>query len=927
MLILSARIENFGTIKDQVEVNFDDGLNVLHGPNECGKSTLMRAIWYALTRRAQSGAQDIAQIKPKTGGTPRVEVEVTIGEDRYRITKTFAGTSGTAHLRHILSTGDIREYADDEADERLRQALGFSRTTDRSKTPDHFGLWPLTWVRQGEDNEDPARGLKSRGHDEKLTEMLGQLTGQALAGSTAQGLFQALEEEYKQFYTSGGSFTSKSGAPLYEARMALEKAANHRDDLEQRQLNYEADLKRFARIQSGLQTLQEKELPEIKREYEEAEKASHQVERIQRRLETASVSRSGAKTTVEKWQELLERRQKLRTTIESLEEEWRDLQESKESSEEELERLQRERSGLVAAKDSGDGERKAARQKVQRLRNRLEVLRLQEQYDQREKLVSNAQEHHEALTKTRGELQAIDIDETAVDELAQLEREAEKSATALRAASARLELNALANVDLQFGGELITLEAGAQREELVDAVVTLRVDDRLEISIHPGDQDLVSLRDQAYQAEKAFASKLEELKIGSLSKARAQARHRRDLQADEGRILALLEQIAPLGLQKLQEELEALGARLADARKKVQALEEEEELAPGESEEGAQVALSDAESALVDAERRFEDARQALNEHDREVDTLRHDIELWEERQKAARLRVEEAEQELAATIRSEGEDDAVAEELKRAQEELAQCDATIATLQDELEKLSADTVEATLERAKRTLENIEVELQNKREEFAVLKSNLQKDDLHGLHEKLATANHEVELAENEVERWSRQAEATRLLYDTLTQSRQEIRQIYLQPLRESVAELLQKLFPESTIEFGDDFSITSISRRTEGGDSFDGLSFGSREQLGLVVRLAMARLLAREGKPLPVFLDDVLTSTDDERFSTMANILTIVARDLQLIVTTCHWERFRRLGATKIIDLEARKRGLDASVQPVSATASMAPQ
>jgi uncharacterized protein YhaN len=57
-----------------------------------------------------------------------------------------------------------------------------------------------------------------------------------------------------------------------------------------------------------------------------------------------------------------------------------------------------------------------------------------------------------------------------------------------------------------------------------------------------------------------------------------------------------------------------------------------------------------------------------------------------------------------------------------------------------------------------------------------------------------------------------------------------------------------------------------------------------------------MARLIARE-RPHPVFLDDALSDTDPERFESIANILYSAARDMQIILTTCHHDRYRRLG------------------------------
>lgn len=75
MRIRSVSVENFGTIK-ALNLKFRDGLTLICGPNESGKTTLGRAMWFALTRRATSQAEKIREIEPNTIGTPSVEIEL-----------------------------------------------------------------------------------------------------------------------------------------------------------------------------------------------------------------------------------------------------------------------------------------------------------------------------------------------------------------------------------------------------------------------------------------------------------------------------------------------------------------------------------------------------------------------------------------------------------------------------------------------------------------------------------------------------------------------------------------------------------------------------------------------------------------------------------------------------------------------------------
>jgi uncharacterized protein YhaN len=68
-----------------------------------------------------------------------------------------------------------------------------------------------------------------------------------------------------------------------------------------------------------------------------------------------------------------------------------------------------------------------------------------------------------------------------------------------------------------------------------------------------------------------------------------------------------------------------------------------------------------------------------------------------------------------------------------------------------------------------------------------------------------------------------------------------------------------------------------------------------------------MARIVARE-RPHPVFLDDALSDTDPDRFDIIGDILHSVSQEMQIIMTTCHRRRHRKLGANSL-RMEALKQ------------------
>ena len=83
-------------------------------------------------------------------------------------------------------------------------------------------------------------------------------------------------------------------------------------------------------------------------------------------------------------------------------------------------------------------------------------------------------------------------------------------------------------------------------------------------------------------------------------------------------------------------------------------------------------------------------------------------------------------------------------------------------------------------------------------------------------------------------------------------------------------------------------------------------LSGGEQEQLFLIIRLALGQVLAREERQLVVF-DDVLNATDTGRLARVLALLEECADQLQIIILTCHPQRYRGLENASFFDLKQR--------------------
>ncbi len=127
--------------------------------------------------------------------------------------------------------------------------------------------------------------------------------------------------------------------------------------------------------------------------------------------------------------------------------------------------------------------------------------------------------------------------------------------------------------------------------------------------------------------------------------------------------------------------------------------------------------------------------------------------------------------------------------------------------------------------------------------------------------------------------------QAWQLLQETLSEAEKDgaahLGSALVQPVSERIADLTAGRYGE--LALGPQLDATGIEL---GGSEreFDALSVGTREQIALVLRLAIAEALGTF-----VVLDDQLTQTDDTRMEWTRRLLAQAAEASQVIVLTCH--------------------------------------
>ena len=152
MKIRAIRLKEVGRFSEPIALEGLSGdLDVLAGPNELGKSTILKAVRLALCEKHTSkDRKTVEALRPHNGGAPLVEVDFEIAGNTWRIRKQFlAGRS--AELRS-LSGSDVARGGD--AETKLAELLAGK---------DAAGRFALLWVDQGKPLAPPSAEAAANG--------------------------------------------------------------------------------------------------------------------------------------------------------------------------------------------------------------------------------------------------------------------------------------------------------------------------------------------------------------------------------------------------------------------------------------------------------------------------------------------------------------------------------------------------------------------------------------------------------------------------------------------------------------------------------------------------------------------------------------------------------------------------------------------
>jgi DNA repair exonuclease SbcCD ATPase subunit len=840
-----------------------DGVNVLCAVNEFGKSTCFDAL-HALFFQPHTGTPGAVQsLRPYSGGNPLVEADITTANGAFRLTKQFYG--GKRAMVRELASGRLVAQAD--------EAERFIANLVQGGTAGPAGL---LWVRQGITGiERRARSDEEgekRARESVLTSVQGEVESLTGGRRMAQAL-AACEAELAPLVTATGR--PKAGGPYAQALEERDTLIQLEQKLagELRELRDALDRRRSLRAR--LAELDDAERhASLLREVAQAEAALATARAHGEALRRAEVEAALARNARDAAREALDTLRRDLARLALLRE--REAKSRSRRDEAVVRQRAANEAGLAAATavEAAEAQEREARDLLARLDKAMRAR------EAGEKLARLRQEHERAAEGRReietieAELKALRLPAGALARLETLESELVglRATAAARRPLLRVAYDPGVAAGVQLDGA--TLEDGEERTLSGAATLAIKGVGRLAITLPQGGDDEADLA----RAEARRTALLAELAVADLAEARRRDSATRELNGRLDLVRQRLRLLAPDGLPALQEQIACLEAQGAGA-------------------EDAQGDPETVRASLVETEGRVVAARRAQREAQAARDAANADV--VETERALAGIASELAG--LAAALGPEQERNTLEAQRSAA---LAQAEQGWSAAQAQRDALQAGAVdiagaEAKLRRMRSVLDGASAEIASLREEAAELNGRIRARTDAAVEEAWQEASEKLGAAQRRVVALEREVALLTRLRAALEAARAEARDHYFAPVMTELRPLLGLLFEDATVTFDEETLLPRTVSRNGLEEPVGVLSGGMREQLAVLTRLAFARLLAKDGQPAPVILDDALVYSDDDRIERMFDALHRQASGQQIIVFSCRQRAFAQLGGT----------------------------
>jgi len=886
MKIRSVQLTNFRKFQGAFRVDgIADGVNVLVGNNELGKSTLLAAINAVIFERAKSQTKTTESFQHFVNGTvPEVELTFDLDGASWTIRKRFAGQSGKAVL---TSTGN-RRFEGEAAEMELQRLLQFE---GRRSGAEH-GIWGTLWVTQGKSFGDPEMDDASRRTLQGCIEaQVGVVTG----GDRGRKIPLAVDEALREIMNARGP-----SGKYKQTLVDLEEATALATQLDRKRNEVFEHMDSLARQKRDRRSLEAGWSDEVHRhELDESRLLRIAAATKALEIDAARIEANSAADRAARELQAVEVRARLARSLEAIENDIRlltvQIEQVKSGVNQERSMVEVGDRTLADLRDKLrlNGERG---RRLERLRSSITFQAEIQQHQETLSKASELQVKSGELSQWIGRITATDDSvsriETASANLAGASAALQAKATTVDFTIDTAALHGIRIDDAPMATGITSLSVVARTQITIDGIGTITIDPQI--------READAIVNQLLLAEEEVKAALEAAGVKNLNDARQAVAQRHEFERQLADVRREIAGLAPKEKSlKLDAGLESRQARIRELQGRLAA--EFEALGV---------------SMLPTAE---EVDKDIFENHDR-TDRLTADIAMADAAAGVPRSRLDEAtgvlhtlEQRLAGLKGSyETTHSALMASRNEFSDEQLSANALLLAGRSEeaksalkaIESNQGETVAAVDSRIKRLEalgKNHHESLARLNNEITRLTTLIEANEGAGIEEALGFAQADQTRLEAAVKGYEEEVSVLQLLQETLRDAESEVNSLYLAPIVSRVEPYLKMLLPGTDLMLDENLGISSLKRNGT-DEAFERLSDGTQEQLAILTRLAFAELLLTKGRPATVILDDAMAFSDDERIERMFDILTRAGDKVQILVLTCRKKLFTRFGGTELM-------------------------
>jgi uncharacterized protein YhaN len=875
MRIHRIKLRNYRGVS-QTEIIFPiQGVTIIEGDNEIGKTSLSEAIDLLLAEKDDSSKQRVRAVKPvHLDVGAEAEIELSTGPYHFVYRKRWHKQRET-----VLDILEPRrsQFTGREAHDKVRAIL--DETLDEA-------LWDAFRLKQGAQLEQAAFAGGSLGR------ALDKAAGGETTSDREDDLWERITAERDRYWTATGQAKVDRAAVGTQVDEANSKVI----ELETILRSLDDDAAAVDRLCDEAKVLLETQRTHREREdelvalFETIQTRRNDVIRLEGLRDTALAQRDRLLGVSTARTDLLARVADTAATVVEIQSQVASALPISQEVMARLKAVQEKFDAIKAEIHAAEIAQRLATSDRDFLRQQIEV----EQLKERLARVTDAEQRRSSAETI---LESSQVDDALVARLEAAGVEVAKAEASATTGAATITITALADVDLTISGQRDEIASGTARQLMVDGSTEVIVPGLVGMVVNAG-AEAQALADRLADARATFQATCDEGGVESLVEARLAASARSEAErALVETAKSIKDDLRDLTVDALTQKVANLTARIARY---------------GEDRPTDPPVPSSHDAAETVALQLSADLDQRRGERDRlekDLTRARDDLQAFELGDASNKARLEQAQiaadQELRslAEARAVQSDQVIDGELDDAEATLSARDAELAEVRRELAAQDPETVEELLRNARAVRTRLAGELHDNEERVRDLRIKLSILGEEGLATRLDAAKSQLAHLTIAHERLEARASAAKLLHDTFAQRRTEAHHRYVAPFREGIEMLGRLVFgPSLQIDLDDNLRI---SRRTLDGVTLDfaDLSTGAKEQLGMISRLACASIVATDGGA-PVIFDDALGWSDPRKLECMGAAISKAGRSCQIIVLTCTPGRYASVGDAEVVQL-----------------------